>query len=103
MLPEVMSAYFFQIELPPFTEEMECRVPAHHRYVNKLFAEGRILSYSVSLSRNHIWCVVPAENEQEAMELIASFPLQPYFSDVHSHSLLFHNAMPAVLHGISLN
>ncbi len=98
-----MAAYLFQVELPEITEEINKVIPAHREYVNKLFAEGRMLSYSVSQYRTLIWCVINAEEEQEAMEIVLQLPLYPYFSDVVCHPLLFHNTLPATLPGISLN
>jgi hypothetical protein len=98
-----MSAYLFQIELPAITDEIINTIPDHRKYVNKLFTEGRILSYSVSINREFIWCVINAEDEKEAMELLAAFPLQKYFVDVSCHHLLFHNSIPVAMPGISLN
>jgi beta-phosphoglucomutase-like phosphatase (HAD superfamily) len=98
-----MSAFFFQLELPELTLEMAEAIPGHREHVNKLFAEGRLLSYSVSLNRDMIWCVVNAEEEQEAMETIIAMPLYKYFTDVSCTPLLFHNTLPASLPGIFLN
>lgn len=98
-----MPAFLFQIELPPLTEEIINTIPRHREYINKLFSEGRMLSYSVSINRNLIWCVVNAEEEQEAMDMVIKLPLYKYFSDIHCHTLLFHNVLPATLPGISLN
>jgi len=98
-----MAAYLFQLDLPVLTEEIDNTVPAHREFINKLFSEGRILSYSVSMQRNMIWCVMNAEDEQEAMEMVLQMPLYQFFSDVSVHPLLFHNTLPATLPGISLN
>ncbi len=98
-----MAAYLFQLELSEFTDAIRAVVPAHRAHINKLFSEGRILSYSVSINRNLIWCVINAEDEQEAMEMVLAFPLYPHFVEVFCHALLFHNTLPATLPGISLN
>ncbi len=98
-----MSAYLFQIELPPVTEDIINTIPDHRKVINKLLAQGRIFSYSVSVNRDHIWCVINAEDEKEAMEIIASFPLRKFFIDVLCYPLLFHNTLPAAIPGISLN
>jgi len=98
-----MAAYLFQLELPEFNDELSAVIPVHREHINKLFSEGRILSYSVSAARNMVWCVINAEDEQEAMEMVLSFPLYQYFTDVTCHPLLFHNTLPATLPGISLN
>ncbi len=98
-----MSAYFFQIELPEFSTEMLSVIPEHRHYINKLFSEGKILSYSVSLNRDMIWCVINAEDEQVAMEQVLAFPLYPYFTDLTCTALLFHNTLPSSSPGIFLN
>jgi hypothetical protein len=98
-----MSAYLFQAELPAATEEIVNTIPRHRQHVNRLFAEGRILSYSVSAQRTMIWCVINAEDEQEALEIFSRFPLYPYFQEVSCNALLFHNTLPATLPEISLN
>ncbi|SRR5690606_12988054 len=98
-----MAAYLFQIELPELTEEISNILPVQRGHINRLFSEGRLFSYSVSESKNHIWCVINAEDEPEAMHIVSGFPLQKYFRDVLSFPLLFHNNLPISLAAISLN
>ena len=98
-----MAGFLFQLELPVITDRIASLIPLHREHINALFAKGRILSYSVSINRNLIWCVINAEDEQEAMEMVVAFPLFPCFTDVTCHPLLFHNVLPAAMPGISLN
>ena len=99
-----MVAYMFQFELPAdFTSEMEAIIPSHREHINQLFSEGKLLSYSVAQKRTSVWAIVVAENEQEALEIVAAMPLHPYFTEVMCHPLLFHNTNPAPLPEISLN
>lgn len=98
-----MAAYLFHLELAPFNSEIQNTIPAHRQHIDKLFAASQLLSYSVSEMRNQIWCVVHADTEQEAMEIVLAFPLFPYFTDVACHPLLFHNMLPATMPLISLN
>ncbi len=98
-----MAAYFFHIELPVMNESIIAVIPAHRLHINNLLSDGKILSYSVSESRNMIWCVVEAADEQEAMQIVLSFPLYPHFADVACHPLLFHNTFATTMPGISLN
>jgi hypothetical protein len=98
-----MGAYLFHFYLAASTDELKAVIPVHREHINKLFAEGRVVSYSVSEHRNMIWCVVNAEDEQEAMELVLAFPLYPYFTEVSCHPLLFHNTLQTSLPGISMN
>ncbi len=98
-----MTAYMFQFELPPMTDEMAERIPMQRARVAELFSDGKLLTYSLSQSRQNLWCVVTAESEQDAMELVASFPLHPYFIDVMCQPLMFHNTIASSLPDISLN
>ena len=98
-----MAAYLFQLELSELTEETAAIIPFHREHINKLFSDGRVLSYSVSFHRTLVWCVLNAEDEQEAVNMILLFPLYPCFRKISCHPLLFHNTLPATLPGISLN
>ena len=98
-----MPAYLFQIELPELTDEIMNMAPSHREYVNQLFSEGKLFSYSISESKEHIWCVVNADNEPEAMYIVSGFPLQKYFRDVTCFPLMLHNNLPVSLANISLN
>jgi len=98
-----MPSYLFQLELPPMTEEMLSVIPKHREHINSLFADGKLLSYSVSSHSNMIWCVVECDNERAAMDMILKLPLYQYFTDIACHPLLFHNTQAAALPGLSLN
>jgi len=98
-----MPSYLFQLELPLMTDEMMNVIPRQREYINNLFSEGKMFSYSVSNHSNMIWCVVDCDNESAAMEMIYRLPLYPYFTDIACHPLLFHNTQAAPLPGLSLN
>jgi len=98
-----MPSFLFQIELPPIHEQILALIPSHREHINKLFSEGKISSYCVSLQRDYIWCVISAEEEKQAMEIVSGFPLQKFFADVSCHQLLFHSMAPTALPEISLN
>lgn len=85
------------------TEEMAARIPGQRARVAELFSSGKLLTYSLSQSRRILWCVVTAEDEQNAMELVASFPMHPYFTEVMCQPLMFHNTIASSLPDISLN
>jgi hypothetical protein len=98
-----MSSYLFEIELPSITDEIMAIISSHREHIADLFSQGSLFSYSVSLNRKMVWCVINAADEQEAMEIVSKFPLYKYFTDVSCHPLLFHNTLPAGLPDISLN
>jgi hypothetical protein len=99
----IMAAYMFQLSLPAFTDEMTSTIPVHREYVEQLFTDGRLLSYSVSQMRDNIWCVISAEDEAEAVGYVADFPLFSFFTNVQCYPLLLHNTQPDTLPGISMN
>lgn len=98
-----MAAFMFELGLPVFTKKVMSLIPGHRQHINKLFSEGKILSYSVSLSRDKVWCVANAEDEIDATELISTFPLFDSFTEISCSELLFHNTVPASMPGIVLN
>jgi hypothetical protein len=98
-----MTAYMFQFELPPMSDEMAARIPEQRARVAELFSNGTLLTYSLAQSRRILWCVVSAEDEQNAMELVASFPMHPYFTETMCQPLMFHNTIASSLPDISLN
>lgn len=85
------------------SDEMAAKIPMQRARIAELFSEGSLVTYSLSQSRLALWCVVMAENEQDALEIVASFPLHPYFTDVMCQPLLFHNTIASTLPDISLN
>ncbi|MBS1615710.1 MAG: hypothetical protein JST06_06280 [Bacteroidetes bacterium] len=98
-----MTAYMFQLELPAMTDEIEAVIPQQRLRISALFSEGRLITYSLAQSQKMIWCVVMATDEQDAMELVASFPLHPFFTEVLCQALRFHNTVSSSLPDISLN
>jgi hypothetical protein len=98
-----MPSYLFQIELPPFSTELLATIPMHRQHIEELFSDGALLSYSVAVNRDMIWCVINATNEQVATDQVVAFPLYKFFIDVKCNPLLFHNILPSQLPGIVLN
>ena len=85
------------------TDEMAAKIPDQRARIAELFSDGRLQAYSLSQSRTILWCVVLAEDEQNALEIVASFPLHPYFTEVMCQPLMFHNTVASSLPDISLN
>jgi hypothetical protein len=97
-----MSAFLFQIDLVA-DASIVAVIPQHRLAVNRLMEKGIISSYSVAANRSMLWCVLFADNEQKAMDIVAALPLQPFFLDVVCHPLMFTNSAPAEFPGIVLN
>jgi hypothetical protein len=86
-----MASYLFQLELSVSAEELGLVIPMQRAHINKLIDTETVLSYSVSLGNNMIWCVLDAADEQEAIDVVLQFPLYPHFSEISCYPLSFHN------------
>ena len=91
------------ISLPEeFTQKFVSLIPAQRAMVNRLLEEGTIRSYSLALDRSKLWVVLLAESEDQAEELLDSFPIMEYCS-YHLSELMFHDMVSHELPRISLN
>lgn len=98
-----MPAYLFQLELPQGDLVEKEVLAAQKEHINQLFLDGKIRSYSVAINNATIWCVMEAEEEQGAMDLVLRFPIYPLCTDVTNHALQIHHTQPYILPDISLN
>lgn len=99
-----MASYLFQLELSLPVEELGLVIPLQRAHINKLMASERLLSYSVSVGNNLIWCVIEAADEQQAMDVVLEFPLYAHFSEISCYPLSFHNTtLQTSLPGLSPN
>ena len=82
----------------PITDDILSLVPTQRDALDMLFAEGKLLCYSVSLDRSRVWAVMIAESESELLTYIDELPMTPYM-DFDYFELMFHNTvhlMPAM-------
>ncbi|MBK7408602.1 MAG: hypothetical protein IPL49_02975 [Saprospirales bacterium] len=86
-----------EFELPEeLTEKFIRLIPSQRDFVNRLLAEGKIKSYSLSLDRSRLWVVFAADTEFEVLDTIEQFPLHTYMIP-QVQELAFHNAQDMVL------
>jgi muconolactone delta-isomerase len=98
-----MNQYMVEITLPErFTREFVRLIPDQRAQVNRLFEEGSIRSYSLSLDRAQLWAVMIAPSVQDIEEILGTFPIMPYCS-FSIHELMFHDMATQELPRISLN
>ena len=98
-----MDHYMIDITLPEIlTEEFVSLVPRQRAQVNKLFSEGRLASYSLSLDRSKLWTTMLAESEEEVIIVLSTFPLRK-FMDLRIHRLAFSESANANVARISMN
>ena len=92
-----------EFDLPDvMDEDFANRIPAQRLKVNELMESGFLLSYSLSVDRQKLWCIFKAESELDVMESIAEFPLIKYMTPMITE-LMFHNMVAASIPLFSLN
>jgi muconolactone delta-isomerase len=97
------NQYMVDFTLPDsLTEEFLGLIPSQRAKVNKLFREGKLVNYALSLDHSKIWAVLNGKSEVEVEEMIAELPLSK-FMDVQISILTFYNAMNADVPVFSMN
>ena len=81
--------------------EFESKIPEQRAAINKLFAKGKLLTYSLSKERTKLWGVFLVASESELIAIIEKLPLTP-FMDYDYSELLFHNGL-SLIPSMSLN
>ncbi|MBD2699933.1 hypothetical protein IC229_04760 [Spirosoma sp. BT702] len=98
-----MSQYMVEFDLPTvMDEEFANLIPAQRLKVEELMEKGVLLSYSLSLDRQKLWCIFKTDSEIEVMEFISGFPLIKYMTPMITE-LMFHNMIAARIPLFSLN
>ncbi|WP_266369281.1 muconolactone Delta-isomerase family protein [Tellurirhabdus rosea] len=98
-----MSQFMIEFDLPQeMTEEFMLKIPAQRIKVNELMESGTILSYSLSMDRQKLWCVIKAQTEIDVMNIIEEFPLIDYMEPTISE-LMFNNIVSLRMPLFSLN
>ncbi len=98
-----MAQYMVDIRLPKeITPEFAALIPRQRKAINRLFEQGRIISYTLSLERARLWVVCVAANEEEVLAILAKFPLLK-FMRFDIYELMFHQSMSSLMPVISLN
>ncbi len=98
-----MSQFMVEFDLPVnMTEEFTVKIPLQRLKVNELMESGKLLSYALSLDRQKLWCVVKAQTEFDAIEIISEFPLISYM-DPTITELMFNNIVSLRMPLFSLN
>jgi muconolactone delta-isomerase len=84
------------------TEQFVSCIPKQRSVVSKLFSEGKLLSYALSVEHQKLWAVFSVASESELMELLQTLPLTPYMK-VHICELTFFNAATTFTPAFSFN
>lgn len=95
--------YMVDFKLPNIlSEEFMDLVPYQRIAVNKLFEEGKILSYALSLENSRLWGIFTANSELQVMDILSDLPLTP-FMKVEISLLTFFNDAKTQVPKFSLN
>ena len=98
-----MNNYMIDILLPDvFNDEFVSLIPAQRAHVNGLLDERQISSYTLSLDRSKLWATVPANSEEEVMDILAEMPLMKYMK-VSIYELAFYETATMGMLQLSLN
>ena len=72
--------------------EFISHIPLQRNFVEKLFLQGKLLNYSLSLENSKLWAVFNADSEVDVLELVSKMPLSP-FMKIKISALTFYNAL----------
>jgi muconolactone delta-isomerase len=99
----MMNQFMVEITLPSeLTEEFLSLIPKQRALVHKLFAEGRLTSYALSMDRSKLWAAIVAESEEEVTQILSLLPLRK-FMQIEIHQLAFHQDAAMNVARISMN
>ncbi len=99
------SEYQFLIDftLPAnLDEEFMDLIPYQRAMVNRLFKDGVLLNYALSLESSRLWCIINATSELEVQTIIKDLPLTE-FMEFEINMLTFYNSMQPVTPDFSMN
>jgi len=86
-----MFSWMVHIELPQEKPSVFWeKLPAHRQKVNQMLNSGTIQLYSVTDDLLNVYAVMEAQSEWEVKNLVGSFPLFPFYSNVRIKALRFH-------------
>ncbi|HFA48908.1 MAG TPA: hypothetical protein ENJ95_07825 [Bacteroidetes bacterium] len=95
--------YMVDFKLPQLlSEDFLKLIPQQRSKIDKLFREGKLINYALSLDHSKMWAVVSANNETEVKDLLFELPLTR-FMDFNINMLTLYNAVNGESPVFSLN
>ena len=96
---EFLRQYMVEFDIPqPLTDDFLEMIPDQRSVIDRLFTDGKLLSYTVAADRKRVWAVIIAESESELLSYIDMLPMTSYM-DYDYNELMFYNTvhlMPAM-------
>ena len=83
-------------------EEFLRQIPHQRAKVNKLFRDGKLVNYALSLDNSKIWATINANSELDVLQLISQLPLTR-FMKYQINLLTFYSAVNADAPVFSMN
>ncbi len=75
-----MQQYMVIFDVPDLTQEMMELVPHQIEVTERLFAQQRLFSYTLSDDYSTLWATFIAENSDDLLELVHSLPMTEYMT-----------------------
>ena len=98
-----MNQYMIDFTMPEtLTDRFTGRIPAQRAMINTYFADGKLLSYAVSLESSKVWAVFNADSESEVIAFVEALPLTR-FMNYEIINLTFYNTLAARIPNFSIN
>lgn len=102
-MPNDSTQYMVDFSLPTtLSDRFTSRIPEQRAMVNEYFAEGKLVTYAVSLESAKVWAVFNADSEAEVLTLIQALPLTRYMQYVIC-PLTFYNVLATQVPHFSVN
>ena len=95
--------YMVDFRLPTIlSEDFLKQIPFQRNKINKLFREGKLVNYALSLDNSKMWAVIAADSEEQVEEVLLEMPLTR-FMDYKINMLTFYNSVNEETPAFSLN
>ena len=94
--------YMVEFKVPvPFPQELYHKIPNQQDMVQKLFASGKLVSYTLAADLSKLWAIFVCSSESELLTHIDKLPLSQYMEYDYSE-LRFHQSLK-LLPAMSMN
>lgn len=95
--------YMVDFTLPDYlSNDFIGTIPHQRNTVGRLFSEGKLLNYALSLENSKLWAIFCAHSEADLMEMISDLPLSRYMK-IRISELTFYNGAQAAPPAFSVN
>ncbi len=100
---QTLETFQVHITLPEFfTKRFASLIPAQRERVNQLMDARVILNYALDMDRANLWITMQARNQNEIMDVLATFPIIK-FVKLEIFELAFFDSAPMGLPELIMN